>query len=504
MKANSMMLVKLFATVGGYLISPAGGVHLKMGLTQQSSRVPATGQSTNSSGSANNSTGPTLPGYTISFELSHLNYDDLEKEVPMAGHQFLALSASSAKALLEASPTIRVADILRTAVADTFSDLIKAGLNAPAAAPAAAPATATVEPSVATVSTAPAAVPAVAAGPAADPASASAEPTGAPSSSMPAPPAAPAAAPAPGPAADQVGPDSSLLELSQLQHLLQAPVAVAPPAGLDPQVAMPDVFVEFQPGQVKPVNFAYTVVHNGTKALPPMPLKEPAHGEKILRHVNPAGTTADNVGRTTMVSITLTEHAGNGVDELPKVEAAIQMGVASGALESKLEAAVKKVTGIQNTISSFTAAKKQIKQWSVNVCTTHMEKVVKRFSVAYTRRMVPTAIFNECTNFMPVISFSHDVHPTAVDVRKCREATVNFVKYWNYGQGPSVAAPAPAAAAPQAPAAQVALAAVEAAAPPPSSADLSGFCLEVCQFKYGKKAPQCHVTEGDKLVEKGH
>jgi hypothetical protein len=271
-------------------------------------------------------------------------------------------------------------------------------------------------------------------------------------------------------------------------------VAVAPPAGLEPQLGVPDVFVAFQPGRVKAVNTsAYSVLHKGSKAPPPMPLKEPAHGAKILRHMNPAGATADNVGRTTMVQITVTE-------QLPKVEGAIQTVVANGALESKLEAAIKDVTGIQNTISNFTAAKKPIKQWGVDVCTAHMTKVVKRFSVAYTRRMVPVAIFNECTNFMPVISFSHDVHPTALDVRKCREATVNFVKYWNYGQGPSVSAPAPAVAGPpQASTAHVALASSQ-----PSSADLSGFCVEVCQFKYGKKAPQCHVTAGGKLAAKGH
>merc|ERR1719223_1640396 len=100
--------------------------------------------------------------------------------------------------------------------------------------------------------------------------------------------------------------------------------------------------------------------------------------------------------------------------------------------------------------------------------------------------MVPTAIYNECTNFVAEVSFSHDHIFDVHDRMRCRHATVKLSKEWNFGKGQPGPGPAPAPA--------------PAPGPAGANVDYLGFCAEVCEIKYGEDAPMCHVTEGKKTL----
>jgi len=168
---------------------------------------------------------------------------------------------------------------------------------------------------------------------------------------------------------------------------------------------------------------------------------------------------ADRVGRTTIVKVTV---SGN---DLPEVQGVIGSAMTSGVLGQQLTGSIEEATGIKSHIVGLMAGVQHVEQWNASNCQAHMATVVGRFSVTYTRRMVPMAIFNECTNFMPRISFSSDAMATALDVQKCREATAKFAKHWNYA---------------------------ESAAPH----DFRTYCADVCEYKYGIDAPRCRASKG--------
>jgi hypothetical protein len=220
----------------------------------------------------------------------------------------------------------------------------------------------------------------------------------------------------------------------------------------------------------------------------------PAQGQQILRHVNPYGKKT--TGRTTRVEVTVTDQSGDGVDRLPVIQRALKSAQESGMLRMRIGSKVQDDTGVYPNFSSFGLRSQQIRQWSLAVCKKHMKQVVERFEVAYTRRMVPLAIFNECTNFMAAASFSHDDVPTEIDVKKCRAATTRFATQWNMGRGPrALVAPPPG----------LSLTAKGMKRVPPNKeiVDMTGFCVDVCEHKFGFGSPWCHVTEGDQNLIKG-
>jgi len=239
----------------------------------------------------------------------------------------------------------------------------------------------------------------------------------------------------------------------------KAATGVSPAPGPTPAGAMQwkaDVFVQFFPGEERPV------VEDG------------------------------DVGRSTVVKVWLRGEANTGIFELaPWIQAVLTRHENDGLLEYLLEKRLKDATDIAPTIKGIKDIRLDSKsQWSIDTCATHMKKIMKEFSEAYTRRMVPTAIYNECTNFVSEVSFSHDRIFDSHDRMKCRHATVKLAKEWNFGKGhapPAIGSPGPAPApGPAAPA-------------PAPSVDYFGFCSEVCEIKYGSDAPMCHVTEGKKL-----
>jgi hypothetical protein len=212
-----------------------------------------------------------------------------------------------------------------------------------------------------------------------------------------------------------------------------------------------NVFVQLMPGEARPVDMqAAARIHSGISLIqdeeekqplvvvfperkPPVPIAEPPRGEQIMRHMNRRTRTVDNVGRTTKVVVTITQLPGNGIDELPSIRSIINASCMQGQIIPAIQESILDVTGVKSNLASFKIGEQEIAQWSIQSCSAHMTKVVRRFENAYTRREVPMAIFNECTNYMPALSFSHDMKPTHEDVRRCRESTVKFVNAWNYG-----------------------------------------------------------------------
>lgn len=209
-----------------------------------------------------------------------------------------------------------------------------------------------------------------------------------------------------------------------------------------------DIYVQFHPGTMRPLKLERRLQYKKDKDKAPEEL----------------------AGRSTIVEVILTEKMGTTVDELPMLMAIVKHLERTGSLESHLEFALEKVTGLSPDIRGLTSSAEKIKQWSIDSCASHMKKVLHQFIIAYTRRMVPMAIFNECTNYMVELSFSHDAPATKLDRKQCRDATVKFAKAWNFGKGDQTGN-------------------VTSAAP----LDFRTFCSDVCMAKHGTEAPQCHV-----------
>jgi len=93
-------------------------------------------------------------------------------------------------------------------------------------------------------------------------------------------------------------------------------------------------------------------------------------------------------------------------------------------------------------------------------CGPHAEKIIKQFSVAYTRRMVPDAVDAACHLFESKIAFSGNNRINKWDRLRCHQATEKLMAQWKGGKGDK---------------------------------DYSGWCHDVCELKMGKGAPMCHL-----------
>eukprot|EP00747_Dinoflagellata_sp_TGD_P182809 gnl/TRDRNA2_/TRDRNA2_37229_c1_seq1.p1 gnl/TRDRNA2_/TRDRNA2_37229_c1~~gnl/TRDRNA2_/TRDRNA2_37229_c1_seq1.p1 ORF type:complete len:216 (-),score=39.78 gnl/TRDRNA2_/TRDRNA2_37229_c1_seq1:103-729(-) len=132
----------------------------------------------------------------------------------------------------------------------------------------------------------------------------------------------------------------------------------------------------------------------------------------------------------------------------------------------------------------------EIKQWSLGQCENHMAKITRWFGNAYTRRQVPIALYNECTNFMVEMSFSHDLIVTREDRMKCRQATVAYSKRWKFAVPPVEK--------------RVDKTTTKYARKWDFSLDpmiFRDWCHDTCELRYGKNAPKCNVRSGDKLLD---
>merc|ERR1719146_305728 len=67
-------------------------------------------------------------------------------------------------------------------------------------------------------------------------------------------------------------------------------------------------------------------------------------------------------------------------------------------------------------------------------CGPHIDKVLDRFTIAYTRRQVPQALDSACHLFQSKISFSGNRRITKWDRMACHKATVKLMKKWEGGK----------------------------------------------------------------------
>uniref|UniRef100_A0A7S0AT88 Uncharacterized protein n=1 Tax=Pyrodinium bahamense TaxID=73915 RepID=A0A7S0AT88_9DINO len=183
------------------------------------------------------------------------------------------------------------------------------------------------------------------------------------------------------------------------------------------------------------------------------------------------GALRNTLARITKVEVMITDKPMTGANYLMDVKSILAESQANGLLERRLKASLFQVTGLRPKISGLgkPVEMRAVEQWEETACEVHMQKVVRMFEVAYTRRMVPTALYNECTNMLPSLSFSHDTVASPLDRKKCRAATVKFAERWNYGE------------------ADWNYGKGESAEP----MDFMEFCHDVCEIRYGQGAPQC-------------
>jgi hypothetical protein len=141
------------------------------------------------------------------------------------------------------------------------------------------------------------------------------------------------------------------------------------------------------------------------------------------------------VGRALKVDAFFATDVANDKETLKKLVATLEQCYHSGALLKSVSVALYKLTGLEPQIHDFDVEFKDIAPWSSDACQTHMTGVVKRLTVAYTRRMVPASLFWECTNYMVQLSFSHDRAVTAHDRTVCQRIVAEFSAEWNFGEG---------------------------------------------------------------------
>jgi len=165
-----------------------------------------------------------------------------------------------------------------------------------------------------------------------------------------------------------------------------------------------------------------------------------------------------------MVDVTITEGLDNGATDLEQSQKYVRTALLSGQLKESLRGAIYEVTGDAPDVRNLDVTKAKITQWNIDKCEKHFTKMVNTFTLHYTRAQVPAALYNECTNFMPKMSFSRDHILDSGDAARCRKATRAFQKHWKYGKNSK-------------------------------PKDFQQICLETCEAKFGKLAPRCHVPK---------
>jgi len=226
-----------------------------------------------------------------------------------------------------------------------------------------------------------------------------------------------------------------------------APAPALAPAPADFGPPIPQIFVTFSPG----------------------PERKAPHKKVSLLSLPPH--TPAPTPRSTIVEITFLDTPENAVDDVAAAKPFLEWALSSGMFDQKLEEALQKLTRIPPKIKKVKIDHKhKIEQWDINKCETHIKDIVNEFSHHYTRRQVPVALYNECTNFMTKMSFSHDYVLDPMDTVRCRRATRKFAEKWNHGSNAK-------------------------------EKDFEKMCFHACEAKYGRNAPTCNLHAGDKLLK---
>jgi len=172
---------------------------------------------------------------------------------------------------------------------------------------------------------------------------------------------------------------------------------------------------------------------------------------------------------STKMTISVMDAPLNGANDMLMAEGTLKQAMASGVLQKALKHAMKKVLGFTPKIGNIEIKTTSVKAWDIPKCGSHMSEIVKSFTVHYTRRQVPMALENECTNFVTKIAFSNDHVLDPRDTAHCKKATENFARRWKLGKKDG-------------------------------AKDFEKMCVTFCEAKYGNDAPLCNVNTGDALL----
>lgn len=262
--------------------------------------------------------------------------------------------------------------------------------------------------------------------------------------------AAPGPAGSPGPAA--AGPAPALLQLTRGPSPAAAPASA--PAG----------------SPISAPNKPFPRVHC---SLSPLSKKDEAElegkikimGKDGMKMVNKPEDLVNKLQAKNMVGTPTKFVAQIYADDAKKALKSIQDGLAE-----KVEKRMENRLGMRVEIRGMEVETKQVEQWAHDKCQPQFTKIVKEFRNAYTGVQVPKALFNACTDFMTKLSFSHDNVLNPADTRRCQQATLKFEKSWKYSKD--------------------------------LPKNLEDLCVDICEYKYGNHAPQCHITKGQKLQKK--
>jgi len=175
-------------------------------------------------------------------------------------------------------------------------------------------------------------------------------------------------------------------------------------------------------------------------------------------------------GRSTIAEIAFLDTPKNGLNDVAMVMPLVGSALESGLLKKQVKKALKKVTGIKPKLHKVELKTKVIEQWDVVKCEEHIKGIVQQFTLHYTRNQVPMALYNECTNFMTKMSFSHDYVLDPQDTVRCRRATAKFASHWGFGENAK-------------------------------NSDFEDMCIKACEAKYGRNAPTCNLHSGDGLID---
>lgn len=180
------------------------------------------------------------------------------------------------------------------------------------------------------------------------------------------------------------------------------------------------------------------------------------------------------LARTTFVQVQITDKPMSGLKLVEQAKAITDAAIKEGTLKKDLVAALKKATDLKPRIifAGQVSRMRVIPEFNEESCESHLEKVVRMFEVAYTRRMVPMALYNECTNFMPALSFSHDDIHSPLDKKKCRKASLKFARKWNFNKASWK----------------------YGTTKKHDKMDYGAFCQDICEIRYGYGAPKCMAS----------
>lgn len=168
-------------------------------------------------------------------------------------------------------------------------------------------------------------------------------------------------------------------------------------------------------------------------------------------------------GRSTMVEIAFLDTPSNALNDVAMAIPMVEKALEAGLLKKQIKKAIHAVTGFKPKLHGMGMEMKPIVQWEVGKCESHIKKLVGQFTLHYTRNQVPMALYNECTNFLTKMSFSHDYVLDPQDTVRCRKATAKFAKHWDYGANAE-------------------------------DSDFADMCHQACEAKYGRNAPKCNVA----------